>query len=174
MENQEQQEEKATTRSIGIKFGLYNAVVGILLFAVAVVMNMNPFSGVMNWVGIVIGVALLVFAHIQFKANGDGYMNFGEGVGIAFWSGLISIVITVPIMYVYLNFVDGSPMELMLQEQEEKMIAQGVPEEGIEMGIKWTKMLFWPMAVIMGILFSVITGLIVSIFTKKSRPEMPI
>jgi hypothetical protein len=173
MENQEQ-EEKVTTRSIGIKFGLYNALVGILLFAIAVVMNMNPFSGVMNWVGAAIGIGLIVFAHIQFKANGDGYMSFGEGVGIAFWIGLISTVITIPLMYVYLNFVDNSPMELMFQQQEEKMIEGGAPEEAIEMGLKWTKMLFWPFAAIGGIFWSVLSGLIVSIFTKKSRPEMPI
>lgn len=173
MENENTPEEKATTRSIGIRFGLYNALVGILLFAVAVVLSQNPFSTMWNWIGVIIGIGLIVYAHIQFKANGDGYMNFGQGVGIAFWIGLISTLITVPIMYVYLNFVDSGPLDLMFQEQEDKMIAQGMPSEAMEMGLKWAKNLFWPMACIGGIIGSTVIGLIVSIFTKKSRPEMP-
>lgn len=173
MENENTPEEKVTTRSIGIRFGLYNALVGILLFAIAVVLSQNPFSTMWNWIGVIIGIGLVVYAHIQFKANGDGYMNYGEGVGIAFWIGLISTLITVPIMYVYLNFVDSGPLDLMFQEQEDKMIAQGLPSEAIEMGVKWTKNLFWPIACIGGIIGSTVTGLIVSIFTKKSRPEMP-
>ena len=54
------------------------------------------------------------------------------------------------------------------------MIARGTPEQAIEMAMKWTKNIFWPMAVIGGILGSVIFALIISIFTKKSNPEMSI
>lgn len=174
MENDNTSEVKVTPRSIGIRFGLYNALLGILLFAIAIVLNQNPFSGVWNWVGVIVGVGIIVYAHMQYKSGGDGYMNYGDGVGISFWIGLISMVITVPVMYGYLTFVDASPFELMMQEQEEKMIAQGVPSEAIEMGLKWTRNLFWPIAIFMSVVGSVITGLIVSIFTKKSRPEMPI
>jgi hypothetical protein len=137
-------------------------------------MNDNPFSSMWNWIGAGIGIVLIVVAHKQFKDNGDSYMNYGEGVGISFWIGLISTVITVPLMYAYLNFIDNSPFELFLQQQEEKMIEGGAPAEAIEMGLKWTKNLFWYMACIMGIIGSVITALIVSIFTQKKRPEMPI
>lgn len=173
MENENTPEEKVTTRSIGIRFGLYNALVGIALFAVSIVLNQNPFEGAWNWAGAIIGIGLVVYAHIQFKANGDAYMNYGEGVGIAFWIGLISTLITVPVMFSYLNFLDSGPFDLFMQGQEEKMIAQGLPSEAIEMGLKWSKNLFWPMACIGGIVGSTVTGLIVSIFTKKSRPEMP-
>lgn len=175
MENENSQEGSVTSRSIGVRFGVYNGLVGIVLFAIAVVLNQNPFSSVWNWVGAIIGIGLVVFAHIEYKKNNsDGFMNYGEGVGIAFWIGLISTLITVPLLYCYISFVDGSPLELMLQEQEEKMIAQGVPQQGIDMGLEWTKKLFWPMAAVGGIIGSTVTGLIVSIFTKKSRPEMPI
>lgn len=174
MENDSAQTEKITARSIGIRFGVYNAVVGLLLFAVAIAINDNPFSDLWNWLGIGIGIALVVVAHIQYKSNGDGFMAYGEGVGIGFWIGLISTVITVPLMYVYFTFIDNSPFELFLQQTEEKMIAGGTPEEAIEMGMKWTKSLFWPIACIMGIIGSVITALIVSIFTQKKRPEMQV
>lgn len=174
MENENAQEVPVTTRSIGIRFGLYSALVRILLFAVAAVSSINAFNGPISWAGAVIGIAIMVFAHIQFKKDGTGYMQYAQGVGIGFWMGLVGTLITVPVMYIYLTFIDSSPFDLFLTAQEDEMIAKGVPDQAIEMGLKWTKNLFWPMAVFGGIIGSVIVALIVSIFTKKSSPEMPV
>ena len=174
MENENTQSEKVTTRSIGIRFGLYGGLARILLFAVAIVFNLNAFNGPISWIGMGVGIVLMVLAHKQFKDDGSGFMDFGQGVGIGFWMGLIGTVVAVPVMYLYLTFVDSSPFDLFLSMQEEEMIAKGAPEQAIEMGLKWTKNLFWPMALVGGILGSVILALIISIFTKKSNPEMPI
>ena len=174
MENENVENEKVTTRSIGIRFGLYGALARILLFAIAIVLNVNAFDGPVAWTGMVVGLVLIVLAHRQFKNDGNGYMDYGQGVGIGFWMGLVGTLIVVPIMYVYLNFIDSAPFDLFLEKQEETMIARGTPEQAIEMAMKWTKNIFWPMAVIGGILGSVIFALIISIFTKKSNPEMSI
>jgi hypothetical protein len=98
-------------------------------------------------------------------------MTYGQGVGIGFWIGLIGTIITVPLMYGYLKFIDTTPFDLFLQETEEKMIEGGAPSEQIEMSITWTRNLFWPMAFVMGILGSLFIALIVSIFTQKKSPE---
>ena len=174
MENENTPVEKITTRSVGVRFGLYNALIGILLFVIAIVMASNPFSNTWNWIGAGIGIVLIVLAHKQFKDNGDGFMMYGQGVGIGFWIGLISTLVSVPVLYIYIGFIDSSPFELFLREQEDKLIAQGLPDQAIEMSMSWTKNLFWVFAAIGGIVGSVIFALIVSIFTKKSPPEMPI
>ena len=174
MENENPQETPVTVRSIGIRFGLYGALVRILLFAIAAVLGLNAFNGPISWVGAVIGIAIMVFGHIQYKKEGTGYMQYSQGVGIGFWMGLIGTVIVVPIMYIYLTFIDSSPFDLFLRMQEDEMIAKGVPDQAIEMGISWTKKLFWVSAIFGGIIGSVILALIVSIFTKKSSPEMPV
>lgn len=174
MENETAQTEKVTTRSIGVKFGLYGALCRVLLFAVAIAFGINAFDGPISWIGLVVGIVVIVLAHIQFKKDGDGHMEYGQGVGISFWTGLIGVLIGVPVMYIYLTFVDSAPFDMFLAQQEEKMIAGGAPQQAIDMGLSWTKKLFWPMAIIGGLIGSVIIGLIVSIFTKKSAPEMPI
>lgn len=174
MENENSQEAPVTTRSIGIRFGLYSALCRILLFAIAVVLSLNAFNGPISWLGLIIGIGIMVWAHIQFKKEGSGYMQYSQGVGIGFWMGLIGTVVVVPIMYVYLTFVDSSPFDLFLRAQEDEMIAKGVPDQAIEMGITWTKKLFWPSAIFGGVIGSVIIALIISIFTKKSSPEMPV
>jgi Protein of unknown function (DUF4199) len=172
MENESTSTEKPTTRAVGLKFGLFSALAGILLFVVAIVMNANPFKGVFNWIGFAIGIALVVLAHKKFKDDGDGYMEYSQGVGIGFWIGVASLI-SIPFMYVYLNYVDSAPFDLFLQNQEDEMINSGAPENIIETSMKWTKKLFWPIALVMGILGSVVTALIVAIFTKKANPEMP-
>jgi len=174
MENENANEEKVTVRSIGIRFGLYSAIVRILLFAVAAAFSINAFNGPIAWAGLVIGIAIMFFAHKQFKDDGNGYMDYSQGVVIGFWMGLIGTAIVVPLMYGYINFIDNTPFELMMNQQEEEMIAKGAPEQAIEMGLTWTRKLFWPIAIIFGPLGSVILALIMSIFTKKSNPEMPV
>ena len=174
MENENTPAAPVTVRSIGIRFGLYASLVRVLLFAVAAVLSLNAFNGPISWAGLVIGIAIMVFAHIQYKKEGTGFMQYSQGVGIGFWMGLIGTLVVVPIMYVYLTFIDSSPFDLFLRMQEDEMIAKGVPDQAIEMGIQWTKNLFWPSAIFGGIIGSVILALIVSIFTKKSNPEMPV
>jgi hypothetical protein len=70
-----------------------------------------------------------------------------------------------------MSFIDPSAMDLFYQAQTEKMESQGMQDEQITMAMSWTKMLFWPIYVFFGLLFGVIVGLIVSIFTQKKNPE---
>ncbi len=169
MENNEI--EPATTRSVGVRFGLIVAVISIVLFIIPAVIGQNPFKGVWSWIGIVIGIGLLVFAHKSFKDDGDGFMNYGQGIGIAFWMALVSTLIAVPFMYAYISFIDVNPFELFMDQQQEEMAAKGTPENIIETSTEWTRKLFWPIALVMGLLFNIIIALIVTIFTQKKDPN---
>ena len=173
MENENNRLEKLTTRTVGLRYGLFNALVGLLLFAVAITLNANPFKGWYNWIGSAVGIVLIVLAHKYFKDNGDGYMEFGQGVGIGFWMGVAG-ALSIPFLFIYLNYVDSAPFELFMQQQEDEMINSGAPDSMIETSMKWTRMLFWPIALVGSVVGSVLFSLIVSIFTKKSSPEMPI
>ena len=165
--------EKPSTRAVGLRFGLFNALAGVLLFAIAVTMNLNPFKGWFSWIGTAIGIGLVILAHKQYKDNGDGYMEYGQGVGIGFWMG-VAATLSIPFLFVYLTYVDGAPFELFLQQQEDDMISKGTPDNIVETSITWTRKLFWPIALFGGVLGFTIYALIVSIFTKKSNPEMPV
>ncbi len=163
--------ESVTARSIGIRFGLISAVISIVLFIIPAVIGQNPFKGVWNWVGMVVGIGIIVFAHKSFKDDGDGYMNYGQGIGIAFWMALVSTLIAVSFMYAYISFIDVNPFELFMEQQQEEMAAKGTPENIIETSTEWTRKLFWPIALVMGLLGSIIIALIVTIFTQKKDPN---
>lgn len=165
-----QQRTPASGRTIGMTYGAYAGLASAVIFLAISLSGMNPFGGGLNYIGTVALIVLLVLAHKKFKDSGDGFMSYGQGVGVGFWVILISSIISLGVMYIYINFVDYSPMQLMFDEQLAKMQEQGQPEEAIEMATTWTKNLFWPLAVFMGLFFGMIIVLIVTIFTQKKNP----
>lgn len=165
---------KPTTRDIGIRWGLISAGTSIVLFLIPALIAQNPFKGVWTWVGTGIGILLIVLAHKKFKDDGNGFMTFGQGVGIGFWMGLVSTIIGGLFTFVYISFVDAAPFDLMMDQNLEEMEKAGSPEQAIEMAQEWTRKLFWPLYFVFGIVGTVVIALIISIFTKKVNPETEI
>jgi hypothetical protein len=170
MENVNAQ-SSVTTRSVGVKYGLISALIGLVMFLGLAIAGANAFDQSWSWVGIVATIVLLVLAHKNYKDNGTGFMTYGQGVGIGFWMALVSVLISGVITLVYVSFIDPGAMEIMWEAQAEKMAAQGVPDEQIEMGLSIGQKMFWPMYFFMGLLGGVIVALIVSIFTQKKNPQ---
>lgn len=106
-----------TTRSAGIRFGLIAAVIGITLMVVFSMAEIDT-SGPVGWASYLIYAGIVFFAHKHFKENGDGFMSFGQGVGIGFWIGLISSLISAPFTYIYLKFVDSGMIDRALKKAE--------------------------------------------------------
>ena len=174
METQVNPTRAITPRSVGIKFGLLSALIVVVFFLIAVVMGENPFDSNFNWrsvASIVMSVAIIVLAHKNFKDNGDGYMSYGQGVGISFWIALVSVAISTLITFAYVKLIDPASMDLFTEQQTEEMAARGMSDEQIEMGLGVARIFIWPMYVFMGLLFGVLFGLIVSIFTQKKNPQ---
>ncbi len=173
----EQQEvtEKVTTRSAGVRYGLISAVISIALFLVMAVAKMDM-QGPARWLGLPIGIVLIVLAHKYFKDNGDGYMSYGQGIGIAFWMALVSSAISSVFSYIYMKFVDTGFTEAMKDQQIEAMEKQGMSQAQIDQAMSFSAPFFTPeamliMGLIMGVIMSVIIALIVTIFTKKDAPQ---
>ena len=167
-----------TPRSAGIRYGLIGAVISIAWFLVMTMAGMNM-QGPAQYVGWIVVVVLIVLAHKYFKDNGDGYMSYGQGVGIAFWYGLISGGIGSVFTYIYVKFVDPGFMDAIKDQQLEAFEKQGMSDAQIEQAMQFSSMFTKPemmlvMGLIGGIILSVIIGLIVTIFTQKKSPEMAI
>lgn len=171
METQVNTTPSVTTRSIGIKWGLIEALISIVIFLGLAISGQNAFDNTWGWIRMLIALGLVFLAHKNFKDSGDGFMSYGQGVGIAFWMTLISLVLGTLVTYVYVTFIDTGVMDLFYEKQVEEMSKNGTPDEQIDMALKFTKMLFWPIALFFGLLFGVLMGVIVSIFTQKKNPE---
>lgn len=170
-ENVTSLESRPTVRSIGIKYGLFGAGLAVLQFLVLVMLGANAFDNKWSWIGIVITIALIVFAHREFKQEGDGFMSYGQGVGIGFWMAVISVIITGAFTLIYTSFIEPETMERFYDAQRIQMEDKNMPDDQIDMAISWTQKLFWWMYFFMGIFFGTLLAVIVSIFTQKKNPQ---
>jgi hypothetical protein len=178
MENY-QSSSSVTTKSVGIRYGLILAVISILYFVVMNILGINMQQGVWQLVGMIPTIAVIFLAHQYFKEHGDGFMRYGQGLGIGTLVGVVSSVISSIFVYVYIKFVDQSFLETVLEKAVEDMQKQGLSDEQIDQAMPMVeKMTSAESILFMGILFSVffafIIALIVSIFTQKTNPNAPI
>lgn len=176
METQVNRTLQPTTRAVGVRFGLIAALISIVYFLILNVSGIDMTQGFWNWVGYAITLALVVLAQKQFKDKGDGYMSYGQGVGIAFWMGLISAVISSIFTYMYIKFVDTGFLELVKERQIEAMQEKGMTDQQIDQGMQMASLFLTPEAMLFymlvgGIVVTLIIGLIVTIFTQKKNPE---
>jgi hypothetical protein len=164
---------RQSVASVALRFGLILGIVSILVAVIKFSFMENPMDN--DWVNTIInlglGVAGVVFAHKYFKDKGNGYMSYGQGLGIGVLVIGISTILTAIFLFVYFNYIDPSVWEGMFDQIREKMEAQNQQDEAIEMALSITRKMFWPIVLISGFFWGLIIGLIVSIFTQNKEPE---
>jgi hypothetical protein len=159
--------------SVGLKFGLILGLISIVLHLVQYAIGINPMDNqwISNSISVITTVAVIVFAHKSYKETGNGYMSYGQGLGLAMVTVVSSLVIGGLYTFIFFNFIDPSAFEAIWEKAAADMEAQGQSEEAIEMGMSWGRKLFWPLFILGGLFWGFILGLIVTIFTQKKEPE---
>ena len=177
MENQESTTPAVTTRSAGIRYGLIMGVFSIVYFLVLNTLGADITQGPASW-GRYVYVAVFIFlAQKYYKDNGDSFMSYGQGIGISFWMGIISSVLSAIFTYVYMKFIDQGFVQQIMDRAREGMEEKGtMSDDQINQAMSMTEKFMTPemmfvFGIVFGILGSVIIGLIVTIFTQKKNPE---
>ena len=160
-----------SVRTVGIRYGMISAGISVASFLLLHFGGLGPFNSSWGWVRLAIGIAIVVMAHKYFKDNGDGFMSFGQGFGMGFWITLISLAIGTGFTYLFVTFIDQTPMDDFYQEQLESMQEKGMPDDQIDVAFEWTRKLFWGIAIVFGFIFGLLIPLIVTIFTQKKNPQ---
>lgn len=169
-------EQKPTVFQTGLKYGLILALITIgyslILQLVGLAANrwlafvlMVIFFGIVSYMG-----------HKAFKEGGDGFMSYGQGLGIGAVIALVSGLLSSIFSAVYIKFIDNSVMEEAMQEQVEKMEEQGMSDAQIDQAMEMAAMFQTPvMLVIFGLLWTLFIGFVISLIvaaiTKNSNPE---
>ena len=165
-------EQQPSLMSTALKYGLIIGLVSITFNLITIALGAYPYIN--SWRGFLaagLTIAIIVWAHKDFKENGDGYMSFGQGVGLSIIAIVVSTLLTLVFTYVYLTYVNTATWDEIWLNAVEDMEAKGQSDAQIEMGIQWGKKLFYIIYPVIGVFFGLIIGLIVSIFTQKKRPE---
>ena len=110
-----------TTRSTGIRYGVINGVIQIAYFLILTTAGIQTSKGFAPWVGMAITIIVLFLAHKYYKENGDGFMSYGQGIGVAFWLGLVSSVISSVFGYIYAKLIDPNYITTIREKAIEDM-----------------------------------------------------
>ena len=129
-------------------------------------------------VGIIIMIAILIYAFIQFKKLNEGYLSLSEALKIGLGISLVAALIGVVYTYILTEFLDPGMMDKALDFQIEKIRMENpeITSDQIagkrEMQEKFSSPLIRSDFQIIGSLFiGFIISLIGGLIIKKSRPE---
>ncbi len=180
MEEQNAESPKATTMSVGIRYGLIQGLVSIAYFVGLNVAGVDMTQGVGRWASLIFSLAIIFLAHKYYKENGDGYMSIGQGTGIGFWLSIVASVISSVFTFIYIKFIDTSYIEQLLDKTRENMAAQGgMSNDQIDAAMDMTSKFMTPtmlliFGIVFGIIILVICSLVISLFTKKNNPDLEV
>jgi hypothetical protein len=166
-----------TTRSVGVRYGLIMAVISVAYFMILNVAGVDMSEGPGRWGGIVFNIGVIVMAHKYFKDNnGSGFMSYGQGFGIGTWISLINCVIYSIFFYIYVKFIDGGFVTMMIEKQEQQFIDRGMSDEQVEQAMNMSKKFMTPemmfgFGLIFGFIILLIVVALVTIFTQKKNPD---
>ena len=168
-------EQHPTTVQTGIRYGVILGLISIIISAITFLANIeqNTLSTVIS---VVITIAGIYMAHKYFKDQGDGFMTYGQGLGIGTLTSVIAGAMGGIFSYIYLSFIDDSPLKKAMDQQRIKFEEQGMSDDQIEAAMNMAEKFSSPiMALVFSIIFALIFGfiisLIVSAITKNNNPE---
>ncbi len=169
-------EQKPTVSQIGLKYGL---ITGLVLAAYTLILlltdlSTNTWLSSASFIVLIVG---MVIAHKAFKNEGDGFMAYGQGLGIGTIVAGIGGAVSSVFSYIYMKFIDTNYMNNVVEKTRADLQAQGMDDDQIDQVLEMSASFRTPeMSVIIGIVVFIIIGfiiaLIVSAFTKNTNPEL--
>lgn len=171
MENQ-----KKSFKQIVTTYGIYLALVSVLLLVVMYVTNTNQ-NWVISIVSFALTVLILVYAIKTFKYQNQNYLTLGEGLKVGMATAAIAGVLAGVYAYLHYSFIYPEYIDTVLDEARMQMAeqSQGMTEEQMEQAIGFTESFTSPFmmatfSLIGSLFFGFIISLIASLVMKRERP----
>ncbi|CAD5251423.1 MULTISPECIES: DUF4199 domain-containing protein [unclassified Imperialibacter] len=172
-------EQQVTTRGVGMQYGV---IVGIIMIIYGTLLQVSGLAleyQSLSYINYIFLAVVIYLAHKKFKEDGDGFMSYGQGLGIGFWISLIGGVISMVFSYIYMSFIDSTIMEQAMDKARYDMEEKGMSDAQIDQAMSITEKFMTPeMIFVMGIIgtliFGFILSLIVSAITKKTDPQLEV
>ena len=166
-------ENQTTTTRTALKWGVIIGIVSILYSTAIMVSGQigNKALGYPFYLIIAVGIYL---AMNDFKKENQGFMSFGQGLGLGTLKCAIVGLLSGFFSLAYMKFIDTTISEQMLKTAAQDMEKQGLPDDQIEKAMDIMKMVMNPGAmfvatVFMTILIGFILSLIIAAILKKDK-----
>lgn len=165
---------------IALKYGLIYSGINILwsLLLYVTELNRSESAWVFQMIALAIPVVCIIMAVNEYKQKeGNGFITFGTAFKKGLLICLIGGIIGSAFYVIYLEAIDPSFKDFMMQQQVDKMTEMGMGEEAIEDAINQSAKFqtpFWMFT--WGIVGSLFVGAIISLIMaailKKPDPNV--
>ncbi len=174
----EEQHEQVTVKQVAIKWGLILGIISIVLFLTLYFGGLiaNTWAG---WIGPVFSAVIIFLAHKEFKEQGNGFMSYGQGLGIGTVLAAVSAAISSAFTYVYVKFINADYLQEIQDTMRVKLEEDGMNDDQIDATMGMMETFSTPeMTLIFGLLGGIFIGfiisLIVSAITKNNDPSLEV
>ena len=173
-------ESTASSSIIALKYGFIS---GLLSFLFSTLVNIMGWAETLQesigWISSI--WSLLLFVTIsylslrEYRELNQGYMSYGQGLGLSTLLGAICGLVSGGFNYVYIEFIDNTVIQRQLDLAREKMEEQGLSGGELRKAEEIVHLFMNPgiqfvMVVITSVIFCFLAGLIVSAIVKRERP----
>lgn len=170
--------EKPSTARVALKWGLISAVISIVYSVILIVIDkyQDPSLNIINSIfSLVVTVGILIYAMKDYRTLNNGYLSYGEGLGLGTLTTTVAGVVVGLFSFVYLKFIDSSSLQKGMAQARDKWEEQGLSEEQIEQAEKYGAMFTSPgaifvLSVFIALLFGFILSLIVAAVMRREKP----
>ncbi|HEY9124022.1 MAG TPA: DUF4199 domain-containing protein [Bacteroidales bacterium] len=157
------------TMNYGLITGLIVIVYSLLLYIIG--LHLNQYFGYLTIV--IMAACIFIFTKQYRDKQNEGFISFGKAFQLGILIGVFAAILLSFFSYIEVTFIDPTIVEKQLDIQREKMLAKGISEEQVEMGIQMAKKMMTPaMLFIVSILsftfWAAIISLITSAILKKN------
>lgn len=172
------EENKPKTGKYALNFGLVLGAINIVFILMLYSMDMHYQGGAVVIVtSIILSLAVIIWAMVQFKKANNGYMTFGQGLKIGVGVSLIAGIIGITMNLVMETFIDPEMVSKAMDYQKALMLEKGMTAEAINAQMKMAEPFQTPlMKILFGLLFSIIFGFLITlipalVLKKKETTE---
>jgi hypothetical protein len=170
-----EQQQAPSAAKIGVKYGLIQGVIGIVIFLVQAVTKLQP-TWILSVVNIAVLIVLMVLAHREFKKTHGGMMKYSQGLGSGTLLSVVAALISSIGTFIYVSYINTGYLPAMMQAQRIAMEQRGLSGQQAQTAMAITGAVMTPVgvtitALITSVIFGFIVALLVSIFTQAADPK---
>jgi len=167
-------ENQTTTTKVALKWGIIIGICSVVFSTLIMVLGLVANQGVGFVAYIIIGIGVFM-AMNAYKKENNGFMSYGQGLGIGTLMSAVSGLLSSAYSFVYMKFIDPSVMDQIFKKAEADMEKKGLSPEQIDQAIEMSKVFMSPGAMfVWGVVGSIFLGfvfsLIIAAFVKKDKP----
>ncbi len=167
-------QEQVSTARVALKYGVITSVASIVYSTLLMVLGQNQ-NQALGALGFVILVAGIVFAMRDYREQNNGFMTYGQGLGIGSLIAAIVGVIGSLFTMFYIQFIDNTIIRQSIDKARSDMEARGMDDSQIDQAMEITEKFMTPgvmflVQVLTYLFIGFIISLILAAILRKDKP----